>query len=142
MTAPVQAPSFSDEAELLSLVGGLFERLFVEPATTVRIERPDVVLHLISTEPECSLVVDFGRRAVHPGSDAPVSPNARVQASGADINRYCQGRLNLTQAIADGDVRIGGAIAPLLAQLPSSDSLAEAFRSLLVEQGRADLLLR
>lgn len=141
MTAPTQAPGFSDEAELVNLVGRLFERAFTEPQVTARLVRPDLVLHLISTDPECSLIVDFGRRQVHAGSDAPVIPNARVEATGADINQYCQGQLNLTQAIADGQVRIGGAIAPLLAQLPPSADLARQYRAMVVEQGRADLLL-
>ena len=141
MTAPAQAPGYADEAELVNLVGRMFELAFADPRVIARIDRPDLVLQLISTDPECSLVVDFGGRAVHAGSDSPVVANARVEATGADINLYCQGRLNLTRAIADGQVRIGGAIAPLLAQLPSSAQLAAQYRAMVVEQGRADLLL-
>jgi hypothetical protein len=141
VTAPAQAPGFADEAELVNLVGRLFELAFSQPQVTARLVRPDLVLHLISTDPDCSLIVDFGRRQVHAGSNAPVAPNARVEASGAVINQYCQGQLNLTQAIADGLVRIGGAIAPLLAHLPPSADLARRYRAMVLEQGRADLLL-
>jgi hypothetical protein len=140
VTAPAQAAGFADEAELVNLVGRLFQLAFADPKVTARFDRPGLVLHLISTDPDASLVVDFGRRQVHAGTDAPVVPNARVEASGADINRYCQGQLNLTQAIADGQVRIGGAIAPLLAQLPSSAELTAQYRAMVTEQGRADLL--
>jgi|GEM_PF-5164563 len=133
--------AFPDEDELLRLVGGLFEQAFAEPELADRFSSTGVVLHIVCTNPECSLLVDLPNQRVYPGSVEQVVPNARLELSGSDANRYLQGELNLAAGIADGSVRISGAITALLAHAPRPAELRERYRSLLVEQGRHDLLV-
>lgn len=133
--------AYADESELLLYVGGLFQRVLTSPDLGRRLAGTGVVLHHVCHDPSASLVLDLPARRVHPGSDAPVEPNASLALSASDANRYWQGALNLTAALADGTARVGGAIARLLRAGPHPQELREHYRDVLRSHGRQDLLV-
>lgn len=133
--------AYADESELVLYVGGMFERVLTSPELGERLAGTGVVLHHVCHDPAASLVLDLPGRRVHPGSDAPVSPNASLALSASDANRYWQGALNLTAALADGSARVGGAITRLLRSGPHPQELREHYRDVLRAHGRQDLLV-
>ena len=133
--------SYADEAELLLYVGGLFERVLSEPHLGDCLAGTGVVLHHVCRDPDASLVLDLPGRRVHPGAGAAVAPNASLELSASDANRYWQGALNLTAALADGSARVSGAITRLLRAGPGPQELREHYRDVLLTHGRRDLLV-
>lgn len=133
--------AFADEAELHLYVGGLFERALDDPGLGDRLAATGVVLHHLCHDPVASLVLDLPNRQVHRGAPDDLAPNASLALSGADANRYWQGALNLTQALADGTASVGGAITRLLRLAPHPSELKDHYRDVLREHGRTDLLV-
>jgi hypothetical protein len=133
--------AYADESELLLYVGGLFERVLSSPELGSRLAGTGVVLHHVCHDPSASLVLDLPGRRVHAGSHSPVAPNASLALSASDANRYWQGALNLTAALADGSARVGGAITRLLRAGPNPQELREHYRDVLRAHGRQDLLV-
>lgn len=135
-------PPYADEAELFLYVGGFFERVLADPDLGGRLAGTGVVLHHVCHSPQASLLLDLPSRTVHPGRQAGLlRPNASLALSAADANRYWQGALNLTAAIADGSARVGGAITRLLRSGPHPQELREHYRSVLRQHRRHDLLV-
>lgn len=132
---------YADEGELLLYVGGMFERVLSEPGLGDRLAGTGVVLHHVCRRPDASLVLDLPNRRVHAGAQAAVTPNASLELTAADTNRYWQGGLNLTAALADGSARVGGAITRLLRAGTGPQELREHYRAVLRAHGRQDLLV-
>lgn len=100
------------------------------------------MLHHVCRDPDASLVLDLPHRLVHQGDAAvAVLPNAVLELSGTDANRYWQGALNLTAALADGTARVGGAIIRLLRLGPHPQELRDHYRDVLRQNDRHDLLV-
>lgn len=136
--------TYADEAELYLYVGGLFERVLASPELGERLARTDVVLHHVCRDLDASLVLDLPNRRVHRGgATGPMLPsaNATLELSATDVNRYWQGALNLTAALADGTARVGGAITRLLRLGPHPQELRDHYRDVLRQNGRHDLLV-
>jgi hypothetical protein len=59
----------------------------------------------------------------------------------ADLaHRFWLGRVNVTVALARGDIEADGPVIKVLGLLPVLDRAFDAYRELLVREGRADLL--
>lgn len=134
--------AYADEAELLLYVGGMFSRALATPSLGDQLASTGVVLHHVCHDVGASLLLDLPNRRVHSGSEAAVTPaNASLALSAADANRYWQGALNLTAALADGRARVGGAITRLLRCGPHPQQLRAHYWHVLRQHGRADLIL-
>lgn len=131
--------SFSSADDLRRYVGGIFEQALGDPVLGPKLAGTGVVLKVVTSEPDAVLVLDLPNKNIALGAaDDPADATMRMTSHVA--NRFWQGKVNLPVAMARGQVKVEGRIGALLKLVPSTKQLFPAYRALLEEDNRADLL--
>ena len=131
--------SFASADDLRTYVGGIFEQALRDDQLGPKLRGTGVVLKVIVTEPDATLVIDLNRGRVELGSPDDAA-DATMRMSSDIANRFWQGKANLPVAMARGTVKVEGRIGALLKLVPSTKQLFPAYVALLERDGRTDLL--
>ncbi|WP_413768898.1 SCP2 sterol-binding domain-containing protein [Rhodococcus pyridinivorans] len=135
-------PSFTDEKDLFTYVGGIFEKAYQDPDLGPKLSSTGAVLLVQCTDPDSEVVLDMPNKKVYPSvADCPVPPNATMRMSTDTANRFWQGKVNMTLAMAKGQVKTEGAIMKVLKLVPSTKFLFPIYIDDLKAAGRDDLLV-
>ena len=133
-------PSFTQKDDLYRFVGGIFETAFADPELGAKLAATGLVLKLVCTEPDSSLVIDTAKKTVR--ADASREPaDATMTMSSDTANGYWQGKVNLVFAIARGKVKVEGPVGKLLKLTPLSKRLFPVYIERLKADGRDDLIV-
>jgi putative sterol carrier protein len=131
--------SFTSADDVRTYIGGIFEQALRDAQLGPKLRSTGVVLKMITTDPDATLVIDLNTERIELGSpDDPADATMRMSSDIA--NRFWQGKANLPVAMARGTVKVEGKIAALLKLVPSTKQLFPAYVALLERDGRADLL--
>ena len=134
-------PYFKDAEDVYAHLGRLFEDIIADEdlgqrfkgADTIiqiRMRRPDSQVTLKALEGE-DLVVDFGVTELRPEV---------VLAMDADTaHRFWLGKVNVTVALARGQISARGPVAKILKLVPLVDPVRGRYESRLQDAGREDL---
>jgi hypothetical protein len=127
-------PVFASDSEIYKYIGGVFREGLKNPDILPKLQESGVILQITYTDPDAVLTVDF-----HEG---PVSLKPSIEMfMSADIgNQFWLGQLNLSMAMAKGQVRTKGPISKILKLVPIAKDLFPSYRKALEEDGRSDLL--
>lgn len=127
--------------EVFRFIGRTLQSALSDPTLAPRLlERPQRV-RLGFVDPDCVLLVDTGTREVRPARPTD-QPSTGFVAMNADTAlRYCQGRLDVGSAVANGDIAMAGEVSDLLALLGAPAGLPRLFPQVLRAEGREDLLV-
>src|SRR5881227_1811965 len=111
---------FKDETEVYTYIGGIFEEALADPV----------------------LCIDMPSKKVLYGEDARNGPKPVVEMSmKADVaHRFWLGKVNITAAMAKGQVKAKGPIPKILKLVPLTKILFPRYRDSLVRSGRSDLV--
>ncbi|MEU2006784.1 MULTISPECIES: SCP2 sterol-binding domain-containing protein [Rhodococcus] len=135
-------PSFTHESDLYTFVGGIFEKAYQDPELGPKLSATGAVLLVKCTDPDSEVVLDMPNKKVYPSTaDSPVAPNATMRMNTDTANRFWQGKVNMTLAMAKGQVKTEGAIMKVLKLVPSTKSLFPIYIDDLKNAGRDDLLV-
>ncbi len=132
----------ADEAEVCRLIGGLMRDVLADPELGPAIRSTDTVVQYRCREPEATLTVD-GRRRAEPRVDcgeSDLEPDVVFSGRADALHRFWLGELNVTIALARGDVRADGPVVRVLRLLPQLEPAFARYRRRLREAGREDLL--
>jgi hypothetical protein len=126
--------------EVLRYIGGAFESAFADPAVGPGLAASRLLVRFGLIDPDCVLVIDAEHRQVRLATGGDSGTTA-LMAMNADLaHDYCQGRLDLSAAVARGDVAVDGDVQQLLELVADRESLPRMYADLLRREGRADLL--
>lgn len=135
---------FKDAEELYRFTGGIFEEAFADPVVGDELAKSGVVLKLHHTEPQAAFIVDMPAKKVLYGDDAagPGAPKPSVDMfMKADMaHKFWLGKVNISMALAKGDMRAKGNIAKILKLVPIAKQLFPKYRARLESAGRTDLI--
>jgi hypothetical protein len=131
---------FASDTEVYEYIGGIFETAAGDPELGPKFAESGVVLGLNYTDPDSTLVVDMPNQTVHTGPGSGPAPNVELSMSAGTANRFWLGELNLSLAIAKGQVKTTGSVTKLLKLVPSAKKLFPVYRQMLEREGRTDLL--
>ena len=121
-------------------MGGIFERAFEDPVLGPKLAETGVVFRLQCHEPDSTVVLDLPNKRVHDG-DSDVELTATMYMSTEMANRFWQGDVDLTLAMAEGTVKASGETAKLLELVPHTEHLYPVYKEILRRDGRSDLLV-
>ena len=126
--------------EVYKYVGATFLDALAQPAVGARLAEHPVRLRFGVVDPDCVLYIDTERREVHFGgpTDAPIS--GMVAMNGDTAIKYCQGRLDVDDALATGEIAAAGDCRVLLDALSTASALPVVYAEVLRREGRSDLL--
>jgi putative sterol carrier protein len=102
----------------------------------------DLIILLKQTNPDATILVDFPAQRVLVG-DAVQGERSTVvlRMSSDNSNKFWQGKLNFTLAMAQGKVKLEGKRTLALKLLPLTAPLFSTYKGILSDSGRDDLLI-
>ena len=133
---------FKDETEVYTYIGGIFEEALADPEVGQKFASSGVILRVKYSDPDSILTVDMPGKRVHYGEDARNGPKPVIEMSmKADTaHRFWLGNVNITAAMAKGQVKAKGPIPKILQLVPLTKILFPRYRDSLVRSGRSDLV--
>jgi putative sterol carrier protein len=132
---------FKDAEEVYTYVGGAFTTAVHDPKFIEATKGTGLVIRLIQTDPDCEMIIDFEGQKVLTGAAAEGVPSSvQLRMSSDNSNKFWQGKLNFTLAMAQRKVKLDGKRSVALKLLPLTGPIFEKYIGALTEAGRTDLL--
>jgi putative sterol carrier protein len=101
-----------------------------------------LVVLLVQTNPTARMLIDFPGQKVVFGDAAANAPwTVRLRMTSNNSNRFWQGHLNLTLAMAQRKIKLDGKRSVALKLVSLTERLFAAYRQTLRDAGREDLLV-
>lgn len=136
-------PYFQDAAEVYSYIGSLFEDLAADPDLGPRFRQANTIVQYQYRNPESQITVRM-RQDAEPQVDCgetDLDPEV-VMTMDADIaHRFWLGKVNVTVALARGQMKAKGPVAKILKLVPLVKPVFPRYEAKLREAGREDLLV-
>ena len=135
-------PYFKDADEVYRFIGRLFQDLAADDELGPKFRKADTIVQYQYRKPESQITVkmreaeesqvDFGETAMEPEV---------VMTMDADTaHRFWLGKVNVTVALARGQMRAKGPVAKILKLVPLVKPVFPRYRKMLEDAGRSDLL--
>ena len=134
--------TFKDADEVYAYIGKAMEACVVDPTFVEATKDGSLVVLITQTDPAASILIDFPGQKVLTGDAAAAAPSSvQLRMSSDNANRFWQGKLNFTLAMAQRKVKLDGKRTTALALLPLTGPIFDKYTSILAEAGRTDLLV-
>jgi len=134
-------PYFADAQEVYDTLGRLFRELLDDDELAPKLKSADTIVRYEHTEPEAVITVRLREEegeAVECG-EGEMEADVVMRMSADTAHRYWLGDVNVTAALARGQIRTEGPVAKILKLVPLTKPVFPRYRQQLIDQGRADL---
>lgn len=133
---------FKDAEDLYDTLGRLFRDLMADDELGPQLRSADTIVRYEYTEPDAAITVRLcegdGESVEFGESDA--TPEVVMRMSADTGHRYWLGAVNVTVALARGEIRAEGPVTKILRLVPLTKPLFPRYRRQLADQGREDLI--
>jgi putative sterol carrier protein len=134
--------TFKDADEVYAYIGKAMEVCVTNPTFVEATKDGNLVVLITQTDPAATILVDFPGQKVLCGDAAVGAPSTvQLKMSSDNANRFWQGKLNFTLAMAQRKVKLEGKRSLALGLLPLTGPIFDAYKVILTEAGRQDLLV-
>ncbi|OJG06107.1 SCP-2 sterol transfer family protein [Pseudonocardia autotrophica] len=135
-------PKYSNDDDLFKYVGGIFDKAWADPDLGPKFSATGAVLLVKCTDPDSEVVLDMpNKKAYSSVADAPVEPNATLKMDTETANAFWQGKVNMTLAMAKGQVKAEGSVMKVLKLVPNVKHLFPVYVESLKADGRNELVV-
>jgi putative sterol carrier protein len=135
-------PYFKDADEVYSFIGKLFEDLAEDEELAPKFQKANTIVQYRYRNPESVITVK-----VKEGEDGQVDlgqtemePEVVMSMEADTAHRFWLGNVNVTVALARGQMKAKGPVAKILKLVPLTKPIFPRYRKMLEEAGRKDLL--
>ncbi|NTU78705.1 MAG: hypothetical protein HGA45_04780 [Chloroflexales bacterium] len=140
---------FKDEAELLQILGALFDRLKTDARIAPKICEGKIVIQFRYDEPKGIITIDAAHPPKQQGAycdvfwgDTPLKPDVEMSMKADIAHQFWHGKINLMAALTRRQIIAKGPIPKILRLLPAVEPAYAMYPKLLREMGREDLALK
>jgi hypothetical protein len=134
--------TFKDADEVYAFIGKAMEACVVDPQFVEATKDGNLVVLIKQTDPEAYVLVDFpGQKVLTGDAAAAAESTVQLRMSSDNANRFWQGKLNFTLAMAQRKVKLEGKRTTALGLLPLTGPIFDTYKAILAEAGRTDLLV-
>jgi SCP-2 sterol transfer family protein len=133
---------FKDENDVYAFVGRLFQELAVDAELAPRFKRANTTVQYRMSDPDSQITIDL-----RPERDIQVDlgrtelePEVVMMAAADTAHEFWLGKVNLTAALARGDITAKGPVAKILRLVPLVKDSFPRYEQMLRDAGRTDLL--
>jgi putative sterol carrier protein len=133
---------FKDADEVYKYIGTLFEQLAEDDELAPKFRKANTIVQYQYREPESQITVSLmedGEGQVDCG-ETTMEPEVVMTMDADTAHRFWLGKVNVTVALARGQMKAKGPVAKILKLVPLTKPIFPRYRSLLEEDGREDLL--
>jgi hypothetical protein len=135
-------PYFKDADEVYAYIGKLFEDLAADEELAPKFRRADTIVQYRYREPESVITVSLledGDGRVDCG-ETQLEPEVVMSMEADTAHRFWLGKVNVTVALARGQMKAKGPVAKILKLVPLTKPIFPRYRKILEDSGRQDLL--
>jgi putative sterol carrier protein len=133
---------FKDAQEVYDTIGSLFEDLAADEEMAPKFRRANTVVQYRHRDPDSTITVllredepleiDFG--------ETDMEPEVVMSMEADTAHRFWLGKVNVTVALARGQIKASGPVAKILKLVPLTKPVYPRYKALLEAQGRDDLV--
>lgn len=135
-------PKYTKSDDLYNYVGGIFDQAWADPELGPKFSATGAVLMVKCTDPDSEVVLDMPAKTAYPSTaQAPNPPNATLKMDTETANAFWQGKVNMTLAMARGQVKAEGSVMKVLKLVPNVKHLFPVYVELLRNDGRDELVI-
>jgi putative sterol carrier protein len=133
---------FKDEDEVYRFIGRLFQELARDDVLAPKFQKANTVVQYQYRDPESQITVslreeDDGRVDL---GETTMNPEVVMTMDADTAHRFWLGKVNVTVALARGQMKAKGPVAKILKLLPLTKPIFLRYRKMLEDAGRGDLL--
>jgi hypothetical protein len=133
---------FKDEEDVYRFIGRLFQELAVDPELAPRFKNANTVVQYQMADPSSQITVKMcpdEEMQVDLGP-SDLEPEVVMTLDADTAHRFWVGKVNVTVALARGQIKAKGPVAKILKLVPLVKPVFPRYRRMLEEAGREDLL--
>jgi hypothetical protein len=132
---------FQNDQEVYDTIGKLFEDLRDDGELFPKFQKADTIVRYEFREPDSQITVKM--LAGEPGQvdfgPSEMEPEVTMSMEADTAHRFWLGKVNITVALARGQIKAEGPVAKILKLVPLVKPVFPRYEAQLQEQGRADL---
>jgi putative sterol carrier protein len=135
-------PYFKDADEVYQFIGKLFEDLAEDEELAPKFQKANTIVQYQYRNPESTITVKVKEDEdgqVDLG-DTTMDPEVVMSMEADTAHRFWLGKVNVTVALARGQMKAKGPVAKILKLVPLTKPIFPRYRKMLEEAGRQDLL--
>ncbi|MEA2425315.1 MAG: hypothetical protein QOH13_1725 [Thermoleophilaceae bacterium] len=133
---------FKDEKDVYRFVGRLFQDLAVDPELAPRFKKANTTVQYQLHNPDAQITVNM-----RPDEEMQVDlgpsdldPEVVMSMDADTAHRFWLGKVNVTAAIARGQIKAKGPVAKILKLVPLVKPVFPRYEQMIKDAGRTDLL--
>ena len=135
-------PYFKDADEVYAYIGKLFQDLADDDEMAPRFNKANTIVQYQYREPEAQITVRMledqdGQVDLGP---TELDPEVVMTMEADTAHRFWLGKVNVTVALARGQMKAKGPVAKILKLVPLVKPVFPRYRQMLEDKGRSDLL--
>jgi putative sterol carrier protein len=133
---------FKDADEVYAYIGRLFEELAQDEELASRFGKANTIVQYQYRNPESQITVKLreGEDGQVDCGDTAMEPEVVMTMDADTAHRFWLGEVNVTVAMARGQMKAKGPVAKILKLVPLVKPVFPRYRKMLEEAGRGDLL--
>jgi putative sterol carrier protein len=134
-------PYFKDADEVYQYIGKLFEDLTQDPELSPKFRKANTIVQYQYRNPESQITVRM-REDEEPQVDCgetDLDPEVVMTMEADTAHRFWLGKVNVTVALARGQMKAKGPVAKILKLVPLVKPVFPRYRQQLADAGRQDL---
>lgn len=133
---------FKDADEVYATVGKLFRELAEDEELAPMFRKANTIVQYDYTEPDSTITVRL--QEGQPGDvdfgETEMEPEVTMRMKADTAHRFWLGRVNVTTAIARGEIRPQGPVSKILKLVPLTKPVFPRYQAQLEADGRRDLI--
>jgi hypothetical protein len=135
-------PYFNDADEVYRYLGQLFLDLLEDDELAPRFRKADTIVRYVYRNPEAQVTVKLieGEEGQVDLGPSELEPEVTMTMDADVAHRFWLGKVNVTMAMARGQIKTKGPVAKVLALVPLVKNVFPRYRAQLEAAGRADLV--
>jgi putative sterol carrier protein len=133
---------FKDAQEVYDTIGKLFADLADDEELSPQFRKANTIVQYDYREPDSTITVRL--KEDEPGAvvfgETEMEPEVVMSMEADTAHRFWLGRVNVTVALARGQIKAKGPVAKILKLVPLTKPIYPRYKALLEAQGRDDLV--
>jgi putative sterol carrier protein len=133
---------FKDASEVYATIGKLFQDLAEDAELAPKFRKANTIVQYQYREPESQITVKLmdGEDGQVDCGPTSMDPEVVMTMDADTAHRFWLGKVNVTVALARGQMKAKGPVAKILKLVPLTKPIFPRYRKLLEDSGRQDLL--
>jgi putative sterol carrier protein len=133
---------FKDADEVYAYIGRLFEELAEDDELSPKFQKANTIVQYQYREPESQITVKLleGEDGQVDCGATTLDPEVVMTMDADTAHRFWLGKVNVTVALARGQIKAKGPVAKILKLVPLVKPVFPRYRGILEQAGREDLL--